>query len=70
MHKSRERERARARARESELAIAEEKHMEEELESTIRSATACVKQVEQDLAEDPKVNKRQAFLDSVWYLFA
>ena len=42
--------------------------MEEKLEAAIRSATACVKQVEQDLAEDPKVTKRQ--LDEDWYLFA
>jgi hypothetical protein len=68
MHQPRARERARAREREQKRAIAEEKHMEEKLEAAIRSATACVKQVEQDLAEDPKVNKRQ--LDEDWYLFA
>ena len=56
MHQQRARERARARERERERAIAEEKDMEEKLEAAIRSATACVKQVDQDVGEDPKVS--------------
>ena len=54
MHQQRARERARARERERERAIAEEKDMEEKLEAAIRSATACVKQVDQDVGEDPR----------------
>jgi len=56
MHQQRARERARARERERERAIAEEKDMEEKLEAAIRSATACVKQVDQDVGEDPKIS--------------